>query len=138
MNSHTWTLTDFDVKFFNGDYASYEDSMYLNTQTIVELKDKYIKGNTALINELTRIIFDNIADTTYVVGKDKYMINHSIILHNNVIVVHELETGTTETFKADTSFENLKNIVNWIVNNENLPIYVIDKIYNIEKIIYQN
>ena len=141
FETYTWGVNHFEEEFFKGEYRDYEDSGYMNDITLKNLKDLYIKGNTALFNELFRIITESdINVTTYVSSEDEF-VYCSITLNTtnagkNVLVIHEFKSGTTFTFEADTYFLNLKNIVNWIVNNDSLPLYVIRKIYTTSKVLY--
>jgi len=138
---YTWGVNHFEEEFFKGEYKEYEESGYMNDLTIKTLRDQYIKGNTALFDELFRIVTESHTNvTTYVSSEDKW-IYCSITLNTNkdgknVLLIHDFESGTTSTFEADTYFLNLKSIINWIVNNDSVPIYVIRKIYTSEKVIY--
>ena len=137
---YTWGVNHFEEEFFKGEYRDYEESGYTNDVTLAALKDEYVKGNTALFNELTRIISESDTNvTTYVSSEDKWIycsITLTTLNTNNVLFIHHFDNGTTFTFEADTYFLNLKRIVNWIVNNDSVPLYVIRKIYTSEKIIY--
>jgi hypothetical protein len=138
---YKWGVNHFEEEFFKGEYKEYEESGYMNDLSIKTLRDQYIKGNTALFDELFRIVTESDTNvTTYVSSEDKW-IYCSITLNTNkdgknVLLIHDFENGTTSTFEADTYFLNLKSIINWIVNNDSVPIYVIRKIYTSEKVIY--
>jgi hypothetical protein len=141
FETYTWGVNHFEEEFFKGEYKDYEESGYMNDLTVKTLKDEYIKGNTALFNELQRIITESDTNvTTYISSEDKW-IYCSITLNTtkngkNVLLLHNFQNSTTFTFEADTYFLNLKLIVNSIVQNDSVPIYVIRKIYTSEKIIY--
>jgi hypothetical protein len=141
FDSYTWNLTPFQEAFFNGKYTSYENSNYLNEKSVAILKDEYIKGNTALFHELSRMITESDTNLTTYVSSEDDSIYCTVTLNTNahgknVILVHDFQTCTTTTCDSDNYFLNLKDIVNWIVNNEDLPIYAVRKIYTSEKLIY--
>ena len=141
FETYTWGVNHFEEEFFNGEHRDYEDSGYMNDVTLKSLKDEYINGNSALFNEIYRIISESDTNvTTYVSSEDKWIYS-SITLNTdnngkNVLLVHNFENCTTTTFEADTYLLNLKRVINWIVKNDSVPLYVIRKIYTSEKIIY--
>ena len=141
FETYTWGVNHFEEEFFKGEYRDYEESGYMNDLSLEILKDEYVKGNTALFNELHRIISETDTNvTTYISSEDKWLYCSITLITNkngkNVLVIHNFENGITFTFEADTYFLNLKGIINSIVNNDSVPLYVIRKIYTSEKIIY--
>ena len=141
---YSYKLTDFENEFFNTQiYKDYEESHHLDEKSIIVLRDDYIKGNTAIFHEISRIISTNDDTLTHITGDCLSVIPESpcnsidVTLHfkNNLICLKCNISDSFETF--DTS--DIIKIIYWIAddNGVGIPISVVKNIYTSDKILYQ-
>ena len=133
--SYTWQLTKFENDFFNKSlYTSFEESSYLDEDSIIVLRDEYIKGNTALFNEITRVISTGDSTTRYIKGDGQYEIVATFSFENNMFYVYDTNSGTGVEFETT----EIIDMISWINMSGHLPIYVIEEIYTDEKVIFDS
>jgi hypothetical protein len=130
-----WKLTKFENDFFNNSlYKSFEESSYLDEKSIIVMRDKYIKGNTALFNEITRVISTGDSTTRHLKGEGQYKVLATFSFENNLFYVYDRTSCTGVEFETT----EIIDMISWINMSGHLPIYIIQEIYTNEKIIFDS
>ena len=80
---YTWDLIGFENNFFNGAWKHYEESNGYTADEISQIKDAYVKGNTALFREIKYLMNNIYPNGTIGVQVDHetyiiYRVNNSI------------------------------------------------------------
>ena len=108
MDSYTWELTASNNEFFNGLYKSYEVSSGYSEDELVELRNKYINGNTAVFREIVKLI--NGKRETIKVLNINYDWYHEIKLIDNCVVLIILHPNGIDEFHSIGELKTVEDI----------------------------
>ena len=132
FNDYTWELCSSDKEFFDGSWQSYEDSNGYTNDEMMEIKEAYVNGNTALFHEIVKLMKDDCDPKVSLLihmSESKY---HMYRVDNSVKIKSyfgDFLYSEVYTFDAVNSIEEIRAVVDYITNaREHLPIHTISMI----------
>ena len=139
--AYTWELLKCEKEFFDGLWKNYEDSNGYSDEEMLEIKEAYVNGNTALFHEIVKLMNDdcdpNVSFWIHM-GEMKY---HMYRVANS-LTVREYCGDITDilgeyTYDAVNSIEEIRQVVDYMTNApEYLPINTISVIKKGDEIVY--
>jgi len=147
--SYIWELFACHNDFFNGKWKVYEDSNYYSSDEILEIKDAYVKGNTALFREIEKLLNGNREPLWIQVHHNDETCHiypgagRSIIVQQYSYTVDNIEeiTGMAPdneyTFADVSTIEEIREVVDYVTNaHEYIPINTVSLIKKGEEVVY--
>jgi hypothetical protein len=142
--AYTWELLKWEKEFYDGLWRNYEDSNGYTDDEMLVIKDAYVKGNTALFHEISKIMNDdcdpNVSLWIHMRGDMKYHIHRD----DHSLTIKEYCGDITDilneyTYDAVKSTEEIREVIDDITNvREYLPINTISVIKKGNEIVYSS
>jgi hypothetical protein len=141
--AYTWELIGFENKFFNGAWKSYEESNGYTDEEMLEIKEAYVNGNTALFHEIIKIMNDDCDPKVSFwihMGEMKYhmyRVDHSLTIQEYCGDITDILNEYT--YDAVKSIEEIREVIDYMTNvREYLPINTISVIKKGDELVYSS
>jgi hypothetical protein len=141
--AYTWELDKSEKDFFDGAWKNHENLNECTDDEILKLKKEYISGNTALFQEIVKLINDDRYSKVSLWVRDVNDKKYNVYRVDNSLIVKEycgdIKTRALSEYTVDyCSTEEIRQVIDYITNaREYIPVNTITMIER-KEVMYSN